>query len=555
MSKNKQLSERLQTINSLSAQVIRACVDPQFANGSYISDDSQRLASLAAAAASSPIFESFGDQAPAIASAWGSALREYAEIHDCLPSNELLASAAQALSNISFAGEGQGGNIAMLESVKASLNTTEGIEIRAKQAGLILPVLLMAATSDAVTYIPAQANETEIFEIRRVAGSTLGDYNQGDEIGLFSHGQYASMNQQYPFIAAQQPDGAKKVFTFNSATDLNSKKKLPFKRGSVKLMVNRRIVATEVEGQAGKLFGTATIGGTEVVFNGTINAAIGQVEVTTSVALAAGTSLIIDFDIDVEKGGEEVIPTITHDMGSWKLRPHESVIAAEHTIQAFWLMNREFSLDIRSTQMNHLRNYLAYEKDIKNLRKMLLAATDRQTFDLAIPDGLTFREHYETINTTLQILSQAMLARTQVSGLVGMFCGTQATAIFKSLGAPLFQTVDGYRQVPRIHYVGKLFGMFKVFEVPKPIEAIKGMADTRLGEWDCLCYARGENHTEAGLVCGDAVPATMYDHSTSKALVDRSTLWELSYCDIHPNDGGRYYSVLTLVPPAPKVGG
>lgn len=552
MSKNNQLvNSRMSVISALSKQVRAACLESQFGQGGFIADDSQRLAAIDAAARTSPLFESLGDQAGGVASAWGSALKEYYESFGRLPSEELLASAAQALRNITFA-DSEGGSTAMLESVKASLSTSEGIEIRAKQAGLILPVLLMAATSDAVTYIPAQANETEIFEIRRVAGSNFGDYKQGDEIGLFSHGQYSSMNQTYMFGATEQPDGNKTAFVYDSSKD-GFAGKVPFKKGTVKVLVNRRLCATEVAGQEGKLFGSVVVGNATITITGTITPLSGIVNMTTSAALPKGATLVLEYDVDIEKAAE-LIPTVSHDMQSWTLRPHESVIAAEYSIQSYWLLNREFSIDIRSMQMNHLRNYLAYEKDIKNLRKMILVATDRVTFDLKVPTGQYYKEHYELLATTLQVLSQDMMTRTKVSGLVGLYCGASACAAIKSLGSPHFEFAPGYKQVPRVHFVGTLFGMFKVFEVPKPIEAVKGLADATLGEWDCLCYARGDNHTEAGLVCGDAVPATMYGHGVKADLSDRNTLWELSYCDVHPNDGGRYYSILTLIPPTAEAG-
>lgn len=551
MSANKQKhAARVAAITQSAESVRNVCVDAMWNDGAFIHDDSARMNAVATAAQAHPMFESLGDHAGGVAVAWGTAIKEFFDCYGSLPSDEILASAAQSLKNITVGLVGAssaGGNVPMLESIGTSLATSEGVEIRARQAGLILPVMLMAATSDAVTYIPAEANETEIFEIRRVAGNTFGDYTAGDELGLFSNGQYASMNQIYPFLADQQPDGTRKAYQYDSST-AGFAKKVPFKKGTVKLMANRKIVATEVRDQAGKLYGTVIVGGVEIVINGTINYTNGVLDATTATALPAGMKLMLEFDIDIEKQAD-LIPTINHDMQSWTLRPHESAIAAEHTVQSYWMMNREFSIDIRSMQMNHLRNYLAYEKDLRNLRKMLIAATEVGTFPLTVPAGLRAAEHYETLNQTLQIISQEMLVRTKVSGLTGLFMGASACSIVKSLDSTFFEMAPNYKQVPRIHYVGKLFGQFKIFEVPTEIEAIKGVAETKLGTWDCLCYARGEQHTQAGIVAGDAVPATLFAHETTKSLVDRNTLWELAYCDIHPNDGGRYFTKLTFVPP------
>ncbi|MFH4347145.1 hypothetical protein WAJ13_22065, partial [Acinetobacter baumannii] len=83
----------------------------------------------------------------------------------------------------------------MLESIGQSLSTSEGVEIRAKMVGLVLPVLLETATLDAVTMIPAGANEVEIFKVYRRTGSNFGDFAAGTEIDQATVGQYSSMRQ------------------------------------------------------------------------------------------------------------------------------------------------------------------------------------------------------------------------------------------------------------------------------------------------------------------------------------------------------------------------
>lgn len=538
---------RAALIENLSGAVAQVCIHPQLAGGQLIADAETRLNAIADAASKSDMFDSLGDQAPMVATAWATAINCYFDAYDTMPPKEMLASAAQSLVNIT-AGIGNTQGVKMLDAVGQSLNTSEGVEIRAKQAALILPTLLMCATSDAVTYIPAQANEVEIFEVRRVAGSNFGDYQQGDVLNNSAFGQYSSLNQIYAFATEQQPDGAKKNFSYDSST-AGFGVAVPFKKGSVKLWLGSSVVATEVENQVGKLYGTTHVGGVELVINGVITAATGKVEITTSAPLPNGQLALLEYDVDIEKA-PALIPVIANEMQPFKLRPHESALAAEHSIQAYWTMNREFGIDTRSSQLSDLRNYLAYEKDVRNLRKMILAMSKTYTFDLKIENGQYFKEHYETLHKLLLTISQEMQVNTQVSGLVGMFCGPQACAVIKSLGAPHFQMVEGYRQVPRVHYVGKLFGQFKIFEVPVEIEVIKGVPSTKLGTFDCLCYARGEGHAEAGLVVGDAVPATIYNHNVNTNLKDRNTIWELSYCDIHPKNGSRFFARLSMIPAA-----
>lgn len=534
----KRLSDNAQSRKAVYA----VCVDSQ--NPDAEGGVAANLAAIADAAQMSPLFESLGAHAGGVACAWASAIEEYCNTYGAMPSDVVFGSAVKSLQNITMF-DGASGN-AFLDSVQASVATTDGIEFRAKQAGMILPVMLGQATMDAVTWIPGAANEVEIFELRRIAGATFGDYVAGDELGPNSFGQYASMEQVYPFAAGEQPDGTKKTFNYDSSVH-GFAVKVPFKRGTVKIMANRKVVATEQSG--GQLFGVAVINGTTYNINGTVTPATGVVAVTTTTALPVGVTLLVNYDVDIEKA-PELIPTITHDMTSWKIKPHENVLAAEHTIQAYWMMQREHGIDLDSFQMTQARNYLAYDQDLRNLRKMILAAETRSSFDLEVPAGQYFKEHYELINKALLEISQQLLESTKVGGLVGLFAGTSASAVFKAMGAPLMEMAPNYKQVNRIHYVGKLFGQWAVYEVPNAITVIKGDPTTTLGAWDCLCYARGESHVEAGIVVGPAVPATMYSHATSKGLVDRKTLWELSYCDIHPHDGGRYYHIFTLNPAA-----
>ncbi|MDH0348178.1 hypothetical protein [Aeromonas dhakensis] len=545
MSNMQAVEARAAQIENLSGAVAQVCIHPQLADGQLISDTDTRLSAIAEAAKKSPMFDSLGSMAPMVATAWATSINCYFDSYNTMPSKALLASAAQSLANITVDIEGAKG-VKMLDSVRNSLNTSEGVEIRAKQAALILPTLLMCATSDAVTYIPAQANEVEIFDVRRVAASKFGDYAVGDVLNNSAFGQYSSLNQIYAFPEGQQPDGTKKSFVYDSAV-AGFHIAVPFKKASAKLWLDGNVVASEVEGQVGKLYGTTHVDGVEVVINGAITANTGKVELTTTAPLKAGQLMLLEYDVDIEKS-PELIPVIANEMQPYKLRPHESALAAEHTVQAYWTMNREFGIDTRSMQMSELRNFLAYEKDVRNLRKMILAMSKTYTFNLKIEAGQYFKEHYETLHKQLLLISQDMQVKTQVSGLVGMFCGPQACAVIKSLGAPHFQMVEGYRQVPRVHYVGKLFGQFKIYEVPVEIEVIKGVPSTKLGTFDCLCYARGEGHAEAGLVVGDAVPATIYNHNVNAALKDRNTIWELSYCDIHPKDGSNFFARLSMIP-------
>ncbi|MGL1489928.1 hypothetical protein ACSTJH_03970, partial [Vibrio parahaemolyticus] len=151
-----------------------------------------------------------------------------------------------------------------------------------------------------------------------------------------------------------------------------------------------------------------------------------------------------------------------------------------------------------------------------------------------------WRLHRERLNEVLLNVSTKILQATRTTGMTGIFAGTGASTILKSLGAPYFVAPANYQQKNAIHYAGKLFGMWKVFECPVVI-----------GTNDMLCYGRGSSHSEAGYVAGDAIAATMYTHPIGKGLVASNTLYELAYGEIHPFDGENYFYRVKLIDEAP----
>jgi len=541
--KRSNFNKRIEAIH-LGAQAMRnLCVESQFDSqtGIFLTDDNSRGAAILSAIANEPMFESVSQEtAVSIVSGMQSAVREYENTYGHLPSDELMASAHATMRNMMMLeGAKRDGSTGamMLESIGQSLSTSEGVEIRAKMVGLVLPVLLETATLDAVTMIPAGANEVEIFKVYRRTGSNFGDFAAGTEIDQATVGQYSSMRQRYKFVSEQQPDGTKTTHVFDSKTDLqHTKFEIPFTKTSVSLFINHKRVARDLDSNGSQIM-TGTHNG--MVINCQIDHAKGKVTVTPTSALPAGTVLHIEFEVDIERR-PDLIPTIDHDMDSRILRPRQNAIAADATIQAMFTMQREFGQDLKSLQMSHMRNTLASEKATRHLVDMDFACTREETFNIYVAAGEDWRLHRERLNEVLLNVSTKILQATRTTGMTGIFAGTGASTILKSLGAPYFVAPANYQQKNAIHYAGKLFGMWKVFECPVVI-----------GTNDMLCYGRGSSHSEAGYVAGDAIAATMYTHPIGKGLVASNTLYELAYGEIHPFDGENYFYRVKLIDEAP----
>ncbi|MGL5907770.1 MAG: hypothetical protein ACRCZA_13830 [Shewanella sp.] len=555
----KKYYNRIAAISQTAKAVRNVCIDAQFDGGQRITDPRALADSIATAASKEPMFEALGDQQAItqVSTAWAGAMGDYIDQNGQAPRDELLASCAETLLSCSVGHEGESRN-PMFESIGTTMRSSEGVEIRAKTGALILPVALAAATNDAATFVQGGRDETEMFEIVRVSGTAFGDMEKGQQMDEFWNGQYTGLKQTY--TSPVQGDGAATTFVayiYNEAAPMAGSattlvgvinncnpQKIPYRRKSVRVMLDGKLVASDLVNNG--VYGQFKHDGVDYSIMPAAEAdntkGIIAFKCTPALPAAAG-SLMLQYDVDVENANA-VLPEIQHEMLSYTITPHQSIVAAQHTIMGYWAMKREYGIDMRSLQTQTQRNVLAYEKDMRNLRDMLIAtmANPTTTIPLTVPAGSYFKEKYEEVHEHLLVLSQAMQADTKTSGLVGMFCGSRAASMLKALGAPYFTTPDNYRQVPKVHYCGLLFGKWKVYEVPFEIE----IAGATLGKNDILCYARGQEYSQAGLLAGDAVPATMYKHGTLPALFSRDTLWELSFGDISPRAGYKYFRKVTI---------
>ncbi len=185
--------------------------------GKLISDKNVRNERLAAATPGS-IFESAGKNAPAMQATAANALREYCRKMRRPPSDELLASAFQAMTNAFEVTSGNGERkIGGMVLEGAEMSTTQGVLMRDRLIGLILPVMLNSVCGNIVSFIPGTYNQSEIFKIFRKAGSTFGDITKGDRLLWNYNGQYSSMDQRHLTINGDgTKTGSSDEFEFDS---------------------------------------------------------------------------------------------------------------------------------------------------------------------------------------------------------------------------------------------------------------------------------------------------------------------------------------------------
>ncbi|MCL0243705.1 hypothetical protein [Escherichia coli] len=469
MSNLREYQNRIADIAKRSKAVLGWASTAQFGtDNQFIKDDAARAASILEAARKDPVFAGISDNATAqIATAWASALADYAAAHKSMPRPEILASCHQTLENClieSTRNSMDATNKAMLESVAAEMmSVSDGVMRLPLFLAMILPVQLGAATADACTFIPVTRDQSDIYEVFNVAGSSFGSYAAGEQI-------------------------------------------------------------------------TVTC---------SLNYNIGQIALSFSKAPDKGTEIAIETEINIE-AAPELIPLINHEMKKYTLFPSQFVIAAEHTVQAAYVAQREFGLDLGSLQFRTLKEYLSHEQDMLRLRIMIWRTLATDTFDIALPVNQSFDVWATIIRGKFQTVYRDIIERVKSSGAMGMFAGADAASFFKQLPKDFFQPAEDYIQTPYVHYIGTLFGNVKVYEVPAGICKNLTTENIQFSSMDVLCYVRDENPGKAGFVTGDAVPAIPFQHPTTPVLVNRTTLWGSAINDMHPRNGADYFTRVTL---------
>ena len=305
-------------------------------------------------------------------------------------------------------------------------------------------------------------------------------------------------------------------------------------------------IKSTVDNGSGTLLHTFTnAAGKQITITGSLNYTNGQIDLSFSDAPDEGTEISIEAEINIE-AAPELIPLINHEMAKYTLFPSQYVIAAEHTVQAAYEAQREFGIDLGSLQFRTLKDYLAHEQDMLRLRIMVWRTLHTDAFDIALPNNQDFNVWATIIKGKFQTVFRDIIERVKSSGAQGMFAGADAASFFKQLPPTFFQPAEDYSQTPYVHYIGTLWNNVKVFEVPVGVCENMAKEGIDFTSMDVLCYVRDENPGKAGFVTGDAVPAVPFQHPTSTALVNRTTLWGSAVNDMHPRNGADYFTKVTL---------
>lgn len=521
--------------NAMYATLVRSQFDE---HGVYLNDDTERNQSIADAVAVEPIYAAMGDHGLETAMIHIQAVKEYQDMYGVMPDNMLLASAHQAMENLFVtAGVAAPKNDKLFASVQNSMATSAGVPIVVTTAQVTLPVLLATPTLDFTTFLPAaRTEELEIFEVHNIAGSDFGDYKKGQVITPLSSGQYSDLCQIFDFKV--EGDGEAKEFAFNTATDTPATKKLHMKAGSVVVYINKD--QASVDQKDGKLYGSVTQGGKEILVTGTINYSEGTVAIVSAVALADKSTISIEFQVDIESQ-PDLIPEINQKATSFKIRPNERVLRTSSTIQSMYKLGTELGIDARSLALTSLRDHLAADYAVHMLRKVYWHAKKDALIDVSPKENSndTTHDRHKLVRHGLQLVSDGMMTSTKESGLRGIFCSREQSAFFKGLDSDSFKYTPNYQQTNKIHFVGVAFGQYRIYEVP-----FEGLIPTGCNG---LGYGKTPRLGKAPYYAGDINPPMLIDSNINEGLVKSDTVWAKGFSAINPDGGSDYFHKITII--------
>lgn len=508
----------------------------------------QQAQAITAAAMRDPIFESVDPIAVRqIAVPWAASIRGHIKKFGQNPPLDLLANSYHAMSNLmksvaqpaqKYAGDGA----AMLESSVKDLSTSGGVLKQAIFMAMVLPSQLGAATGDMCTFMPVDRDENKFYEVYNIAGSDMGSFKKGQRMDHTSAGVYSQMGRTFK-LDPSQVDGTKKEFTIKVAD--TETRAMPIKAARVRILVNNFQFKSFDDGDGNiNVNEEHPIDGNYVI-NGSINYDKGEVTLAFKEAPKAGARIAINGELDVENM-PEIIPVINQAMKEWMMKPSQYILAAEHSVQTMMDLQREFSLDMASMQFTSLTQWASHEIDIKRLRKLAYHTLYNYKFDTALPEGQTWESWCQLFKTRVSSISRDVRDRTLKYGIRGGFAGGEAATYLKSLPADLFALAPGYVESSYVQFMGTLFGVYRIYEVPTAVCEQLTADDHDFDPNDILWYSRGDNLGEAGIVSGDAIPALPFTHPTTPGLLNRQTLWGSALNEIHPRNGHAYFARLRL---------
>jgi len=416
--------------------------------------------------------------------------RAYSNEHGFMPSGDVLLSAVhQACGIFDSVSNGHHNQISVFPN-----------------APIVAIMGAMAEATPFAGYLPADrgSNEARLIIVNHQAGSNWGDYSAGGIMdGIAAGGDYLGSSRTKELAGPN--DTANYKFTFTAQP--NAGAALNLLRGRTVVYVNGLIAMQEAQNGSSQattvpLSGFVTLGGVEYALSGAVKPGSGEVVVTPTPALPAGTVVAAEVFVDYEKD-PNVTPRMAVAAASYSLYASPFRAVYQITPEARSQFANEVGVDAGAEAMLAVRGQYALERHYNALRKakMIGKYGNNVPFDFAYAEQIqqkTRAQIWQDFHSVLGAVSQKMAEDTADHGVTHLYVTATVAAQFLNMPRELFEP-SGISARPGIYRLGRLFGLYEVYYTPKVLVESNGGASAEI-----LCVGRSTQTARCPIIFGDA---------------------------------------------------
>jgi hypothetical protein len=262
--------------------------------------------------------------------------------------------------------------------------------------------------------------------------------------------------------------------------------------------------------------GTVRLGNTDFALTGTIKPATGEVVVTPSQALPAGTVVTVEAFVDYEADPTKT-PKMQVQAQVFSLYASPFRVTYQVTPESRSQFANEVGVDAGAEAMMAVRGQYAMERHYNALAKakMIGKFLNNWTYDFDYETQIqqkTRAQIWQDFASVVGMASQAMAEKTADHGITHMYVGKYVAAQFRSMDATLFQS-SGITDRPGIYRVGRLFGLYEVYYAPWVVnEAPDGSTS------EIICVGRSTQTARCPVIMGDASAPMFEPLGTTETL-------------------------------------
>lgn len=479
-------------------------------------------------------------------------IQRYTEAHGKPPTADVVEAALQQGHDAMFHSVSKDGQI--LDSV-ATGDASEPTSLQPNRA----VVATLMAISEAIPfagYLPAdiKSNESKLAIVSHIAGSTYGDYKEGDSFNGIGLGQVFASSSRMVRLPLTGANPLKGAFTAtNDPADpgycLPGGTAVPVLAKRTIIYVNGIPAAFDKGDGAGSntaISGGVTIGGVDYTIAGTVSPDTGVVELTSvSPAFPAGTVVNAQGFVNYEKR-PALMPSLILRAKTYQLFANPWRIETHISIDADGQIRNELGIDPISSALMAVRNQASAERHYNALEMMHAVGKGLQAPDYNLDftgrsQQMNRGQMWVDLRTELGTLDQQMAVRTMDHGITHIYADARLCANFASMPSEFFKP-SGVTPRAGIYRVGRMFDLYDLYYTPKKLyQAADG------SEADMLCIGRSGDVARNPVLLGDAVAPTFMDLALDGSLQRKAALYARDYTCVNPHAPSATGAVLMRV--------